>query len=451
MLNSLIGRLMTFSTLALVLLTSGLGLLLERSFYASQLRGMQQHLKLHSYSILSLAEFQNNQLYLPVFMQERRFNQPGSGLYAQVIDQQFNVHWSSLSARQLPVSDISWARQGEWLYSTVQRGDDLFLLARFGVSWSQAGKPGPVFNVLLMDSLAGLQQQVAEYRKTLIGLLVGLAVFILLVQYLILRWGLRPLRQVSNELGKVQHGEQAELDGIYPRELQPLTSNLNHLLLSERSQRERYRNTMADLSHSLKTPLAVMTGIVRARQQQQNTAELNELSYQLDKMASTIAYQLKRSASQSSQVSIQRLPVLPLLQSVCSAMDKVYAHKAMQIHLDVDDSTEFRGDENDLLEVIGNLIDNACKYGRSTVEIAAYNDKRGFILNVCDDGPGIPAEKIDTVLQRGQRLDTVEAGQGLGLALVKEIIDAYRAELTIEQSPLGGACFRIEFPFSVSR
>ena len=189
-----------------------------------------------------------------------------------------------------------------------------------------------------------------------------------------------------------------------------------------------------------------MSGIVSEQQQREKTAELNELSYQIDKMNSTIGYQLQRAVQGSSGLSIQKIDVLPLLQSVCSAMDKVYAHKGMAIHLDVAQQAIFSGDENDLLEVLGNLIDNACKYGHQTVEISVIGEAQQLIIAVSDDGRGIPEEQRNLVLQRGCRLDTVEAGQGLGLALVKEILDSYQAGLIIEQSSLGGACFRITFP-----
>jgi len=446
MLNSLIGRLMAFSTLTLCLLITALGLLLERSFYGSQMNAMQERLKLHSYSILSVAEYQNGQLYLPVFLQERRFNQAESGLYAQVADRDFNRQWTSFSARGVPLSGSHWAEQGQWIYSTVMRGDEQYLLARFGVSWSESGQPGPVFNIVLMESMQELLAQTADYRQTLVWLLLGLAGFILLVQFLILRWGLRPLRRVSSEVSRIQSGECDHLSGHYPRELQPLTLNLNRLVQSERSQRERYRNTMADLSHSLKTPLTVMSGIIVEQQQQQKTAELNELRYQIDKMNSTIGYQLKRAVSTSAGLSIQRVKLLPLLQSVCSAMDKVYAHKAIAIHLDLDEEIEFNGDENDLMEVLANLIDNACKYGQNTVEVCCQWQHAALHVTVCDDGPGIEPGQRDLVTQRGKRLDSVESGQGLGLALVKDILDAYNASLTIEDSPLGGACFRIIWP-----
>ncbi|KZZ41651.1 MAG: ATP-binding protein [Saccharospirillaceae bacterium] len=446
MLNSLIGRLMAFSTLTLIVLMTGLGFLLQHSFYSSQLSAMQERLKLHSYSILSVADYHSSQLYLPVFLQERRFNKPESGLYAQVVKSDATKAWSSLSARSLSLGSSRWAEQGQWIYSTVARTDEQFFMARFGVSWSESGISGPVYNIVLLESMSELHLQVDLYRQKLGILLLSLSSFILLMQFLILRWGLRPLRQVSSDLEDIQHGQKAQLSGDYPRELKPLTSNLNRLISSEHGQRERYRNTLADLSHSLKTPLTVMSGIVTEQQQHEKTVELNELCYQIDKMNSTIGYQLQRAVQGSSGLSIQKIDVLPLLQSVCSAMDKVYANKGMAIHLDVSEPAIFNGDENDLLEVLGNLVDNACKYGNQTVEIAVFQESQQLTITVSDDGRGIPEEQRNLVLQRGRRLDTVEAGQGLGLALVKEILDSYRAGLIIEQSPLGGACFRITFP-----
>ncbi|KZZ43661.1 hypothetical protein A3759_21345, partial [Thalassolituus sp. HI0120] len=367
------------------------------------------------YSILSVADYHSSQLYLPVFLQERRFNKPESGLYAQVVKSDATKAWSSLSARSLSLGSSRWAEQGQWIYSTVARTDEQFFMARFGVSWSESGISGPVYNIVLLESMSELHLQVDLYRQKLGILLLSLSSFILLMQFLILRWGLRPLRQVSSDLEDIQHGQKAQLSGDYPRELKPLTSNLNRLISSEHGQRERYRNTLADLSHSLKTPLTVMSGIVTEQQQHEKTVELNELCYQIDKMNSTIGYQLQRAVQGSSGLSIQKIDVLPLLQSVCSAMDKVYANKGMAIHLDVSEPAIFNGDENDLLEVLGNLVDNACKYGNQTVEIAVFQESQQLTITVSDDGRGIPEEQRNLVLQRGRRLDTVEAGQGLGL------------------------------------
>lgn len=444
MLNSLLSRLMTFSAITLLLLMAGIGLLLEHAFYLTQVKGMQERLKIHSYSILSVAEFQQHQLYLPHYLQERRFNKQQSGLYAQVVNQQSQPVWTSRSAAGVPVSTASWAQQGQWLYSTVSNGNEQHLLARYGVSWSESGRPGPVFNVVLIESMVELEQQVGDYRQTLAILLAALAAFILLIQYLILRWGLKPLNQVSDELQRLQHGEQSELDADYPSELRPLTSNLNRLIISERAQRERYRNTMADLSHSLKTPLTVMSGIVRDAEKTERQ-ELLELQQQIDKMNSTIRYQLQRAVSGAQGLTVQSVAVLPLLQQICQAMDKVYAEKRLVLHLDVDEKISFNGDENDLMEILGNLVDNACKYGSQVVEISAGYQSGDMWIQVCDDGPGIAEDQYQTILQRGQRLDTVQPGQGLGLALVKEIIDSYAARLSIGRSQLGGACFKAEF------
>ena len=191
---------MAFSTLTLIVLMTGLGFLLQHSFYSSQLSAMQERLKLHSYSILSVADYHSSQLYLPVFLQERRFNKPESGLYAQVVKSDATKAWSSLSARSLSLGSSRWAEQGQWIYSTVARTDEQFFMARFGVSWSESGISGPVYNIVLLESMSELHLQVDLYRQKLGILLLSLSSFILLMQFLILRWGLRPLRQVSSDL-----------------------------------------------------------------------------------------------------------------------------------------------------------------------------------------------------------------------------------------------------------
>ena len=443
MLNSLRARLMLFTTLLLALLMLGIGVWLYQSFYYAQVSGLQERLRLHGYSLLALADYRSGKLWVPDYLPEERFNTAGSGLYAKILDANDTVVWRSLSARNLPPVSGLAAAPGEWRYSFAHMQNEEYMIARLGVNWGAAGNDNPQFNLLMIENLTDFNQQLVNYRNSMDYALVTFAVLLIIMQLLILRWGLAPLRRVSHDLEKLQRGEQADLTGDYPRELQPLTTNLNQLLQSERAQRERYRNMLADLSHSLKTPLAVMSGMVH--QPQLSDDDRQELERQINTMSERIRFQLQRAVSQVQSFSLQKVAVKPVAESLLGVMKKVYADKQLTLQLVADDDVFFLGDDNDLTEILGNLLDNACKYGRSQVLVSIHKTAFGWQLCVEDDGPGVAQTQHAHILQRGVRLDTVIAGQGLGLALISDILALYDARLSIRDSVLGGACFVLEF------
>lgn len=440
MLNSLRARIMVSTAVLLTLMMSAVGVWLYQSFNFAQMDSLKDKLRLHSFSVLALADVQHGQFRLPEFLPEGRFNESGSGLYARVINGSFEQVWQSRSADNIPPFEAVEVKAGEWFYSLARRGDHEYLLARYGVSFGL--QKNDHFVLTVVEDLSALQRQLYIYRNSLILALGMFGGLLLLMQWLVLRWGLAPLRLVTAKLQRLQQGEESDLAGAYPKELQPLTSNLNQLLQNEQAQRERYRNQLADLSHSLKTPLAVITGLVS--EPQLDEADRQELQAQAGLMDERIRFQLQRAVSQAGALSIHRTAVKPVLESLCSALTKVYAGRPVHIRLQCG-AQQFGGDENDLMEIAGNLLDNACKYGNGQVAVSCGDLEHGWYLKVEDNGPGIATDRRAQILQRGVRLDTMETGQGLGLALVADILPQYRGQLSICGSALGGACFCVEF------
>lgn len=440
MLNSLRVRILVSTAILLTLMMSAVGVWLYQSFYFAQMDSLKDKLRLHSFSVLALADVHQGQFRLPEFLPEGRFNERGSGLYARVIDGLFEQVWQSRSAADFPPFEAVDVNAGEWSYSLARRNEHEYLLARYGVSFGL--QKTEHFVLTVVEDLGAVQQQLQTYRNSLMLALGMFGGLLLLMQWLVLRWGLSPLRAVAETLQRLQQGEESELGGPYPRELQPLTSNLNQLLQNEQAQRERYRNQLADLSHSLKTPLAVITGLVA--EPQLSESDRQELKTQAGLMDERIRFQLQRAVSQAGALSIHRSDVKPVLESLRSALTKVYAARPVHILLHCG-AQQFCGDENDLMEIAGNLLDNACKYGNGQVAVSCGDLEHGWYLKVEDNGPGIAADRRAQILQRGVRLDTMETGQGLGLALVADILPQYRGQLSICDSALGGACFCVEF------
>ncbi|MFT4906678.1 MAG: two-component system sensor histidine kinase PhoQ [Oleispira sp.] len=441
MLNSLKVRLLIMTSAILIILTISGGFLLLQSFSVVQMKALKERLKVHSYSILAQVEFYNQQLLLDSKLSDQHFNQPNSGLYAIILNENHQRVWASISAMNLPNFSQTEIKVGQWQYSLANNGNEQLFIARYGVDLG-SGK-NSTFNIVLLEDMHEINKDLTDYRNTLIILLCSTAIFLFLMQLIILRWGLKPLHQLSDDLKEIQSGEKDELAGSYPKELRPLTSNLNHLLKVEQNQRNRYRNSLADLSHSLKTPISVIQGILY--KDTVNKEDLHYIQSQVSKMTNTIRYQLQRAVHGFQGLNINKIAISPMINAVVDAMYKVYADKGLSIKLTLDQECYFQGDENDLMEILGNLIDNACKYCKNNVAIKIEHSDHALIFYFSDDGAGIPALQREAILQRGVRLDTVEAGQGMGLALVKEILDAYQAEIDVSDSMLGGACFKIVF------
>jgi two-component system sensor histidine kinase PhoQ len=251
---------------------------------------------------------------------------------------------------------------------------------------------------------------------------------------------------MEREIHQVEEGRSDTLGAGYPRELFGVATNLNALLVGERKRVARYRDTLGNLAHSLKTPLAVM----RSRLTAEDSART--VSAEIDRMSGIIEHQLKRAAASGGALLGQApVEVAQVAAELRGALLRVYADKDLVIELAIAPGAQFVGDRGDLTELLGNLLDNACKWCRGRVRLTAGVDESGgprerLKLVVEDDGPGISAQDRDRVLGRGVRADEKVPGHGIGLAMVQDTVDLYGGRLAIDASPLGGARFSLSLP-----
>ena len=270
---------------------------------------------------------------------------------------------------------------------------------------------------------------------------------LLALLWLGLTWGLQALRRLSQELDQIESGTRQSLSEEHPRELLRLTGSLNRLLQSEREQRSRYRDSLDDLAHSLKTPLTVLQGVSEdMAQRPQDREQAWVLQAQIERMSQQISYQLQRASLRKSGLVRHQVRLRPVLQSLCDTLDKVYRDKQVRVSFDLPERCYLPIEHGALLELLGNLLENAYRLCLSSVRISVRETLEGSELCVEDDGPGVPPDQRARILQRGERLDRQHPGQGIGLAVVKDIIESYGAQLTLGDSALGGAAFRIHFP-----
>jgi len=404
---------------------------------------VKNELSAYSYSILAVAEVEQQQLQMPELLLENQFNASQSGLYASFTDHEDNneLLWQSKSLLGVaaPLTNNIPAVGQHSFYQTkslsvATQGD--FFVYSISVSFSSDGKlfPTTLHIIKLKDQFQLLMQ---EFKSKLwFGLFVLMAV-LLVLQLIWLKWSLNPLGTLKKELFGIEQGQAELLLAKYPQELELVTNQLNALLKTEQNQRKRYRNALSDLAHSLKTPLAVM----------QSQSDLNSTSQeQLTAINRMIEHQLKRAQSAGQFSWHLGVKIAPCVNKLTSSLEKIYRDKKLDIDVEVAPELIFKGDESDLLEILGNLLDNACKAATMQVKLSTYNQKKTIIFAVEDDGCGIEQAKQQEILQRGMRADTYQQGHGIGLAIVRDLVESYQGKLSIEKSAdLGGAKFIITF------
>lgn len=262
-------------------------------------------------------------------------------------------------------------------------------------------------------------------------------------------WSLRPIQALAREVRELEEHHREQLNPTTAREMTRLVQNLNRLLKSERERYERYRNTLTDLTHSLKTSLAVLQSTLRSMRTGKLEVEQAEpvMLEQISRISQQIAYFLNRASMRSGSMLLSREvhAVGPQLDNLTSALNKVYQRKGVDITLDIPPDIIFIGEKNDFMEVMGNVLDNACKYCLEFVEVTARTEEDALHIIVQDDGPGIPESKRALIFDRGQRADTLRPGQGVGLAVARDIVAQYDGSITASESPLGGAYMEVIF------
>jgi two-component system sensor histidine kinase PhoQ len=358
----------------------------------------------------------------------------------------------SLTGTQLELTSIK-LKSGESRFGQLHQADGSTVLAySMGIQWEFNNRRTRSFVYSVAENLEPYYANLQRFRGRLFwwfGLLMALLLGALAI---LLRRLLAPLRQVEHEIEAIETGELTELGGGYPRELLGITTNLNALLRSERERLARYRNTLGNLAHSFKTPLAVMRNLLAAPAAKSLTVAA-QLDEQVGRMDDIVKYQLKRAAaSGGTGLGSAPVDVRGALEALRGALLKVYFDKGIQCELQVAEGCLFYGDREDLTEIGGNLLDNAFKWAHSKVRLSAQRlssptaRREGLSLTVEDDGPGIPEAERDRVLDRGARLDERVSGQGIGLSVVRELAQLNGGAIAIAQSTLGGAQIEVRLP-----
>jgi signal transduction histidine kinase len=279
-----------------------------------------------------------------------------------------------------------------------------------------------------------------------IGIFLVFATFCILAGIWQFRAGLSPFGHLRRQLLGLRNGSGNRIEGTYPTEVQPLVNDLNSLL----EHRERIiRRAMAkagDLAHGLKTPLAVLAQEAEQFEAAGQHEIASAINLQVDRMRRQVDYHLTQARATTPGNAPGARCVLASVEGLTRTLEKIYAARGLAIEVDVSSAHFVRGQREDLEEMLGNLLDNACKWAKSNVKIQSVQENGAVVLTVDDDGPGLPSSIRDQVLQRGVRADEAAPGSGLGLAIVRDLAQLYEGTITLDDSPMGGLHASLRLP-----
>jgi two-component system sensor histidine kinase PhoQ len=453
MMSSLSARLLVSVSVLLLLFFGATVVVLDTAFRTAGEQARRDILDGHLMQLLAAANPNaEGALSFPPDLHEDRFNTLDSGLYGELRDDANAVVWRSRSSLglELPVAEFPALGYNGFERELLDDGTPLLTLS-MAVQWEFPDGALKPYVFRVAESLGSFNAQVAEFRRQLVGWFAAIALIMLLSISILMRGLLKPLRQIETEITEIEEGKRVSLSEKFPTELTGVARNMNLLIDNERARSDRYRYTLDNLAHSLKTPLAAMRALIRDLSTDgKPQGRFNE---QIDRMDEIVRYQLRKpAASVADNLVLASVPVGKEVERLVSGLRKVYHDKRPMIDADVAEGMKFRGDTGDFLEVAGNLLDNACKWCEKRVNITVRPSTdapalaSGMVLTVEDDGPGIPEEAAGALLERGTRLDEATPGHGIGLAIVKDIARSYGGKLTIARSDLGGARITVSIP-----
>lgn len=446
---------MTFNSLALRLLFSSIvwsilalivaGVLLSGLYQQSVERGFDQRLNVYlKILVAAQAEAEDPMRMEPPTLTEPNFDLVLSGWYWEVKKQTGEVVIASRSlfAERLPEITMKELKPNEEgiasFYAQGPAGNTLRIVAR---DISMEGE-NPVL-IAVAGNATDIEKNVAQFRQRVFLTLAALGFLLAISTFIQVKWGLRPLSRITNGLNDIREGRSEDLRGSFPKEIDPLVAELNALIGFNKKVVERARTHVGNLAHALKTPISVLRNEAR----DYDTALSEKVIEQTDAMQSQVNYHLDRAQiiARSGMLSTAH-PVKPVVEGLGRAMSKIYRDKNVRLTINIANDMKFSGEREDLEQVLGNLMDNACKWSKDEVSISVSGDKSTLIFDVEDNGPGLSNEQQKRAMKRGERLDEHTPGSGLGLSIVRDLMNAYDGTFKMGRSRLGGLKATLNFP-----
>lgn len=454
--GSLASRLLVVAALWSVTVLLVAGFVLLQFYRTSVERAFDERLHVYLKAIVAAVSTSPGEgAFNPGNFGEPRFDTPLSGWYWQIRPVGENGGDSqtspSLFDQMLPV--LAELGVGETrgvtreAYVTGPGGQRLRMVERridFGAN--------AIYDIAVAGDAQVIETEIEGFARTLAIALFLLAIGVVLSTILQVRWSLSPLGRISRALADIRSGRAQRLEGAFPREIEPLADEVNKLIAANQDVVERARTHVGNLAHALKTPLSVITNEARMQAGAQTGVLADKVMQQTGIMQEQIQHHLQRArAAARIAIATEVTDVHIVVDGIERAMERIYRDRSVRIRTGVAPGLRFRGERQDLEEMLGNLVDNACKWASSTVVIDAQSESDGpararLRVIVDDDGPGMAPEQRAEAMKRGQRLDETKPGSGLGLAIVSDLAALYGGRLTLAAAPQGGLRTELVLP-----
>nr|WP_262925800.1 sensor histidine kinase [Pseudomonas chlororaphis] len=373
-------------------------------------------------------------------LDERRlspaYQRPFSGHYFRI--DFADVHWRSRSLWDQELPQLE--RAG--LQSNLQLGPEGQQLLVLRSDYKRLGQS---ISISVAQDYTPVRESFQRMRQVGLGLGLAGLLLILLLQRITVRRALRPLEIAREQIAQLQQGQRSQLDAQVPVELEPLVAQINHLLAHTEDSLNRSRNALGNLGHALKTPLAVLLSLASGPKLEGHPEVRRVLLEQLQQVQQRLNRELNRARLAGDALPGVLFECDAELPGLLATLNMIHGE-----HLDLSyqapPGLRLPWDREDLLELLGNLLDNACKWADAQVRLSVEERPQGFCLRVEDDGPGIPEARRNEVFSRGARLDEQTDGHGLGLGIVRDIVDACGGTLSLGDSEWGGLRVEVELP-----
>jgi signal transduction histidine kinase len=437
------------------------GFLLSSLFRSAAERGFDQRLVADLESVVAVAEVDcSGTFIMPKPLIAERFTRAFSGSYWQVSTvaagadarSQPVMRSRSLWDKTLPVGrgtkagDLERGSAPGPIGQQLRYVERIVSIARPDTEVQDAScVSSRPFRIAVAGDLSDIQIEIQAFESTLFWSIIALGASMTLAMALFVRLGLSPLEKISTALAAIREGRAGQLEGRYPSEIQPLADELNALVKHNADVVARARTHVGNLAHFLKTPLSVLANEAKGA----SSPLADAVNKQVGVMRRQIDHYLARARTVASAGVIgARCDVAPVMADLSRALSKIYDAQGIAIQSSCADGLVFRGDRADLEEMLGNLLDNACKWASETVSIeASGTGTQGRLrIVVADDGPGLSEEQKKRVLERGERLDETKPGSGLGLGIVREIAGLYGGTFRLGRSDAGGLSVELDLP-----
>jgi signal transduction histidine kinase len=403
-----------------------------------------------------VADHTGTELGTPGDVGEPLFQRQQSGWYWQIkpLDEPGGPRRasSSLANAELPSPFQQWvapdSQDIRWSDAKGPFGQRL----RLGETIERLGDEvtGRRYSIIVAGPIEWPEARVSEFRAKLATALALAGLGLVLMTLFQVRFGLMPLRAIERDLARVRAGEAKQLDGRLPVEIEPLQKEINALIQSNQDIVDRARTQVGNLAHALKTPLAVITN----EADDDRGAFATKVSEQARVMRDQIGLYLDRARMAAQVDTIGKVTELaPVIEPLQRALERIYRDKGVAISVTCPETAKFQGEKQDIEEMLGNLLDNACKWSKGRVflivtapEAAARAARRRLEIKVEDDGPGLTTEQRNRIGKRGLRLDESKPGTGLGLSIVGDLVQSYRGAMSLNTSQYGGLAVTLDLP-----